>query len=406
MNKKIIILALVILLFIGGGLFFFFNRPSSSTTPAGQTNGNPFGESWNGSATNNAEQANTGNQGQLTTTRIDSGAVISKIFSGPVAGFTFIETGSTTIVRLVERGAGKLDDIDLKNPTDVFQKVSTDTQSRIVSAYFLNQGKDLIRFREGDYGNVDALYSSLSATSTSAQSRPIAGVILSFTPNYTATKGIFITQSDSGSVVSLANADTGSAKRIWSTALQDITAQGLNKDIVAVQNKPAVGLYGSSFLITNSIPVFYLDGNSGFKVNIGPDTNFAVFSDYTNTDSPIQIFDKVLNKKWNLFIPTVPEKCVWSKIHPEIVYCFEYKGQFSNLPDDWYLGKVFLDTGKLWKISAKTSQESVLADFAPVSEKIDVTRPTLSSDEKTITFINKRDGALWTIDLNSVKPAF
>jgi hypothetical protein len=407
MNRKIIIFGLLAILIIGGGLFFFLTRSNAPSTQTNTQNGNPFGQTSGGNVSGNTNSGGgtSGNTIQLTNTQNDNGAVIEKIVSDPVAGFAFIGSGSTTIIRYAERGTGKVNDIDLRNPSNIYQKVSADTQTRIISAYFINQGKDLIRFRENDGGTIDALYSSLSA-STTAPSKLIAGTILSFSPNISDNKGVFVVENGAGSVISIANTDSSNAKKIWSSSLQDITAQGLNKDVLAVQDKPAKGLYGMTFLVSNSVPQFYLDGQSGFKANLSADSNWAVFSDYSNTNSPISIFDKILNKSWGLFIPTVPEKCLWSNLHTEIVYCFEYKGQFSNLPDDWYLGKVFLDTAKLWKISAKTQQDTVIADFSSLQDNIDVIKPSLSPDEKTFVFINKRDNSLWAVDLSKVKPSF
>lgn len=408
MNKKLILIILILVFIIGVGAFLFFNRKPSMSGNVSPTSGTPFGTIPNGSGivdANFPDQNSFNNQTNTISVSTSNGVVIEKIVSQPVAGFTFLGTGTSTSVRFIERGSGKVFDIDLANPSSILQKVSTDTQSRIVSAYILNKGKDLIRFKENNNGTIDALYSTLISTSTS-QGRVLGGTILAFSPNFSNDKGLFVVQNGPGSIVSLSNADGSGAKKIWSGMLQDISPVSIEKDRVILQNKPANGLYGAAFEIISGNLKKILDGQSGFKANFNKNASYALFSDYSNTNSPIQIFNGIKNERKELFIQTLPEKCVWSKTNPENIYCFEFDGRYNSLPDDWYLGKTYLDSNNLWKISAKTTQEIVLADMSQVKEPTDATMVSLSPDESFIGFINKRDGSLWVIDLSKTKSSF
>src|SRR3989344_179036 len=403
MNKKNILVALVLILIIGGGLFLFLRK-----TPTGEggpvSNINPFGFSSEQNVERAMPQPTDMSGGPIVLATNESGAVIKKITATPVAGFTFLGTGTSTSLRYVEKGTGRINDIGLINPAEVPVRVSTDTQSRVVLAYFLSQGKVVIRFKENDNGTLTAVFSSLASTSSSP-SKNIPGTILAFDTTAAGDKAVFVLQDGVGSMITTANGDGSGAKVLWKSTLQDFVPQGLTKT-VAVQTKASRTSSGSVFLLSGGVPQLYLSGASGFRANISPDTNWAVFSDYENTNSPLQIFDKNKNQRWDIFLATLPEKCAWSKVRSEIFYCFEFKGEFLNLPDDWYKGKVFLNASRLWKISAKTIQGIVLADMSSLTEAIDPTNLSLSGGDRLLGFINKHDSSLWLVDLTGVRPLF
>ncbi len=389
------------LLIVGIFSVFYFGQKETGLTKIFNIN-SPFGNVPNQNVMSEQVQSVGVSDNTVKTFETGRGIVLEKIVSSPVAGFLFLKSGTSTSIRYAEKGTGKINDVNLFGDKVISQKVVADTQTKVVSAYFFKTGLEIIRFKENEDGSFSGLYSLLSA-STTAPSKTIEDIILFLDRNVAENKAISVVQNGNGSIITMTDPGGTNAKKIWESSLQEITVQPLNGDLILMQTKPALGLTGSSFIISSSIATPYLSGASGFKVLSNPDSQFAVFSDYANTKSPMQVFDKKLNKKWDLFINTLPEKCVWSKKQLEIVFCFEFSNNPANLPNDWYFGKIALETKALWEISAKTSQESVLIDFSSVGEKIDITNPTFSADEKIIGFINKIDGSLWIIDLTNLK---
>ncbi len=395
MNKKLIILILVVIL-IGGGISFFFLSKNTTTAPAVVTGtDSPFGVGRAGErAGEPAEQNNNENTNSISVNQ--DGVVIKKIVSEPVAGFIFIGKGASTTIRYAERGSGRVNDISL-GTTPETQKVTGDTQSRIVSAVFLEQGKGLLRFKETDTGSVTALYSKVA---TSSVSKEISGTILDLDVTADGNKVIFVFEDELGSAITTANGDGTGAQVAWRSSLQEWLVQGLNKNVISIQTKSARGMPGSAFIISGGASELYLSGQSGFRAMVSPDGMFAVFSDYTNTASPVQIYDKEAEEKRGLFLNTLPEKCVWSNIKADGLYCIEFAGRNTGLPDIWYRGEIFLNAGKVWRISAKTNIEESLADLGSLNEAIDAIELGLSSDEQWLGFMNKRDYSLWVIDLS------
>ncbi len=404
MNKKLLLTIVLALILITGAIaFYVFNKGEEVSQQQNQIE-SPFGTVQTGSGVERKNETERFGSGTNQTISIsnDNGTSLTKLVASPVAGFSFVGTGSSTAIRYAERGSGRIADVNLNSNQIVIPNISADTQSRIVSAYFFDQGKSVVRFREEDNGMLSGLYSILTSSSTS---KILPGTILFFDSNITEDRSLVVMQNGTGATAYISNPDNSNQKVLWKGILQEINIQGLNKDVTVIETKPGINFSGA-LLSTDSNPKLILGGNNGFKTNVSSDGAFVVFSDYSNTNSPIQIFDKSLNKKWNLFVPTLPEKCVWSKNKLDFLFCFSFKAPQTNLPDEWYMGKRYLDSDSLWKISAKNEVKISAFDFASSPEKIDPTNIKLSKDETRIGFINKRDGSLWMIDLSKATLGF
>lgn len=403
MNKKLLILILVAILILGGVAFYVFGGKQAVQTSQQVSGEAPFGSVGGNRTNTNQSQTNRTDSGLQVSIPNQSGAVLKKLIEVPVAGFTFIGSGTSTSIRYAESGTGRVADIKLQTSEITIPPTFADTQSRVVMAYFFNQGRSVVRFKENDDGTLSGLYSNLAS---STPIKKLADSILFFDTNLTEDKAIFVVQNGFGSNAYISNPDGSAQKLLWQGALQNITLQALNKDAIIIQTKPSVAYNGAIFNLVGSNLQFMFSGNSGFKANINPDGSLAIFSDYTNTDSIIQLFNKTKNSKENLFIKTTPEKCVWSKLKTDIFYCFSFKGTSAGLPDDWYLGTRYLETDSLWKLSGQHNVEVVAFDFSSVEEEIDPTNIKLSKDESVIAFLNKKDNSLWVIDLSKTDFGF
>mgnify|MGYP001598211260 FL=1 len=396
MNKKILILILVVILILGGVAFYIFGGKQAIQGVQQAVDGTPFG-SVGGNRTNTGQtQTDRAGGGLQVSIPNQSGAVLKKLVEVPVAGFTFMGSGASTSIRYAEGGTGRIADIKVATSEVTIPPTFADTQSRVVVAYFFNQGRSIVRFKENDDGTLSGLYSNLAS---STPIKKLTSSILFFDTNITEDKAIFVVQNGLGSNSYISSPDGTEQKLLWQGALQSIALQALNKDAITIQTKPSIASNGAVFNLVGSIPQFMFSGGSGFKANLSADGTLAIFSDYTNVGSPIQIFNKTKNLKRNLFIKTVPEKCIWSKTKTDIFFCFSFKGKVDALPDDWYLGGRFLNADSLWKFSEKNDVSVVAFDFSSAEEKIDPINLRLSKDEQVIGFLNKKDGSLWAIDL-------
>ncbi|MDO8430595.1 MAG: hypothetical protein Q7S72_01225 [Candidatus Taylorbacteria bacterium] len=102
-----------------------------------------------------------------------------------------------------------------------------------------------------------------------------------------------------------------------------------------------------------------------------------------------------------LVFKTLSDKCVWSNLRKNEVYCAAPTEIPQGLyPDDWYKGSIsFVD--QIWYLNTTTGEVHLMASPLELSDTlIDATNLILDPEEYTLYFINKRDLTLWALDLN------
>ena len=136
----------------------------------------------------------------------------------------------------------------------------------------------------------------------------------------------------------------------------------------------------SAKLSVNSKNIFYSSGGKTIKSGIY-DIKNAKFTD--------------------VIFGTLADKCVWSSINQNEMYCAVPTDiPEGAYPDDWYKGQVsFVD--KIWLLDTTTGEVHLIANLLSLSNKlIDATQLTLDPKENYLYFINKKDLTLWVLDLN------
>jgi hypothetical protein len=102
----------------------------------------------------------------------------------------------------------------------------------------------------------------------------------------------------------------------------------------------------------------------------------------------------------NLNIPTLAEKCVWSK-SSRYIYC-ALPNDISEgvlMPNDYIEGKInTVDT--FWRVEISTGKKDRVLGLDEIKKNCDATNLVLSPDEKKLFFVNRSDGdKLYVINL-------
>jgi dipeptidyl aminopeptidase/acylaminoacyl peptidase len=101
----------------------------------------------------------------------------------------------------------------------------------------------------------------------------------------------------------------------------------------------------------------------------------------------------------SLSFPTFAKKCAWSE-DSKYLYCAMPGNipESSVLPNDWQENKIqTADT--FWKIGIDSGKKDRLVEADKIGGSYDVLNPFLSSDEKTLFFVNKADGKLYKLNI-------
>ena len=94
-------------------------------------------------------------------------------------------------------------------------------------------------------------------------------------------------------------------------------------------------------------------------------------------------------------LKTLPEKCLFSAINTDIIYCAIPRNiPKSDYPDDWYQG-LFFFSDTLWQINLSSGAKKMILD----EEDFDIINIFSDEKENYLFFQDKRNSTLWSFKL-------
>lgn len=408
MSKKTLITIAVVLIIILLGLFGYYYLTKNKTGEDNPSIGNvfknffPFGGDEGNTPIATTTDNNTNNNNETPETSVDFTSKLRKITSEPVAGVGLIDVKAGTVLRYIEKATGHIYEVELFSPRQ--GRISNTTLPRVYKALWGNKNNSLVaQYLEDDDTTVDSFSLTVKETSTTTEN-VISGI--EFPKNIRDVSvldgNIFYLETDiNGSYGYISNWQATSKKQIWTSPIKGLLSQYVNSTTLALTTKPnensegflyfvntgngsykkilgsIVGL--STLINDNATEVLYLDQGSGVATNI-----YNIASKSIKGVSPA----------------TFPEKCAWSKVDRQVIYCAVPKSLLSNTSlTNWYLG--YISTAdNIWKYDLKNNTSEIILELSKeAGQDIDVVTPTLSTNEQYLVFVNKKDNSLWSLDL-------
>jgi hypothetical protein len=410
MKKIIIILIALLVIFLGFlGWQILFNNPD---TPIGETIRDvlPFGSGDGLSPTTGGRGPTTNDAEQLMSDELSvPTSDLFRLVNTPVAGAVVFEKNGSTIVRYVDRATGHIYDISLPdNPSSASLekvKVSNNTLPKIYEAHFRPDGDAVVVRALKDNSDVIENLSltltppqSTSTTLYSVSSNTLRGDISSMALG--AGNVLFYVLQNPSSIVSSALNGTG-VKTLFASAFSDwqlvIAGNSLLAHTRASASAPG---YAYTVNTTGGALTKILGPLNGLTAIPNVANNRALYS-YTDSNR-VRLFAKNLqNNNLSEILPaTLAEKCVWSVVNINKVFCgIPTISIGRGEPDGWYRGATqFSD--RLWSFDTGNDTAQVLIEPKLNSNvDIDAFKLKLSPNEDYLIFQNKRDISLWVLRL-------
>jgi hypothetical protein len=138
----------------------------------------------------------------------------------------------------------------------------------------------------------------------------------------------------------------------------------------------------------------------GLSSKMSSDAKNIIYSIGGN-DMETRVLNLSTGTSTEVIFKTLADKCVWSKIRKNEVYCaVPTEIPDASYPEDWYKGSVsFVD--QIWVLDITNGEVHLLANPLNLSKVlIDAVDLTLDTKENYLYFINKNDLSLWVLDLN------
>jgi hypothetical protein len=151
---------------------------------------------------------------------------------------------------------------------------------------------------------------------------------------------------------------------------------GIRKEIFS-------GKYGASYL--------YSPNGEKILLSWAPEKNSSRIA--------LGIINKYGGQYSDLGFPTLTSKCVWNKAS-DILYCAVPTEipQTTIMPDDYLSGKI-TTTDVFWKINVTTGEKERLVELSEITQSFDATNLLVSSDQRSLYFIDKKSQKLYEIKL-------
>lgn len=434
--KKIIYILLVILLLalLGFGIFYFLGNGKEKV--ADFFGDNTFGTFFDvqTQSQNNlpTDSTNETTPDTTPTSQTYTPPVLRQISFEPISGYTFYATSSTstqevlnseglssleelvvnsTAVRFQERATGHIYDVFefLAAP----QKVSNTTIQKIYSTIF-STNKDSFIYKKPSFNNeqIQTTFTKLIfSTSTGVQlnQSQISSTINDIVLNTDTNKLIYSVKQNNTSSIFTSDIDRTKEKLVTTLPFNEFLIDPINKDEVLITTKASKEIPGYAYTLNLTTGALnkILGNINGLLAKVSPDKKYYLYSQSEYSKPSIRTYNTELKSTNIISINTIPsEKCVFSKLNKEEIYCFGslvYKA--GSYPDDWYKGKIS-NTENLYKIDLIDGSVRIVYDFGSENLFFDIINPKLTPENNFIIFENKNDFTLWSIDLERLVNRF
>lgn len=420
--KKLIISALIFIAITSGLTLWLKNKELSSSNSNKQADQSffPVGEERPSTVTSgpSPNQTATSTASSTEPRLSDKSGRFSRLTTKPVGGLAIVGQATSSALIYADRASGHL--FRLANTTAGAERVSnttipkiyrllgaqTGTSTRIIFQY--PKDGNLVTFS----GKLDLSEASLGEGFLENQSTltPVSGITLSpniadiaVSPKQNQLATLELVGNET--VVSVMNPDGSKKETLLRSPYQEWRLHWATSTHLALTTRSARDVTGGLWLfqLKNKSWERVMAGVPGLTALISPKLDKVIYSGTGQNGLTFGFYDRQKDFFGTLDIQTWADKCVWTR-GSVIAYCAVPSSLPSSYsyPDDWYRGEVSL-ADNLWRLNATTNRAEII--FSPSAAKlgveIDASNLTLSSDEKTLFLINRRDGTLWSLSLDS-----
>jgi len=398
MDKRYLIIIGVItgLIIIGLIAFWIFRATAPETAPAPTGSPFPSGAKMPAQPTTPTTPIPTIPAGELKQ--------LTQLTQKPISGATFISSTTTKqVVRYFEKATGHIYDIDIQKGES--SRISNTTIPGIFDVHWLKNGEQaIIRYIENNETGVEDAVRNFIITSISATST--RGIFLSSDIKTVAAspkgdKIFYLSPYDGLNFGITATPDNKKQKQVLSIPFGEFLAYWPSDRAITLLTKPSAGAKGYFYKLDSTTSYFdkILGSISGLTALLSPDGENVIYSEGNSQVIKTYIYNIKENKSSPLALITMPDKCVWSKVKKEIIYCAVPASiPGGTYPDDWYQGLISF-SDRIWKIDISNGSTEIIS--AENNQNFDFINPFLSKDENYIFFQDKKDGTLWSLKMSS-----
>ena len=403
------IIVAVLLLAIAGIFAYYYLNPTAPNDNPDDPN-NPTFPNFpdNPGGLPNATTSPNGDPGQINQRT----PKLWQVSSDPVSGSTIIDQRNGPVFRFVERALGRIKEA---NPQTSERKIILSAIPQIYEAVWGSPDAVILRYlKEESVENFSVNIiknSDLTAEKKATTTPDEAGIEGVFLPNKIVSVSgkpsegmIFWLLNTNDGVSGFASKPDGSSrKQVWSSKAVQWNAEVTGKNLVTLTTRPSVFAPGFAYLLnTTTGGTSKIAGNlNGLTAKASPDGKQALISFADGrTLKTYRLEIGNLEQAEPLSAVTFPEKCVWSSVDKNKIFCAVPTSlPDAEYPDAWYRGEI-TTSDKLVGINLISGEiNGLLWDQNTQGLEFDIISPQVSQNDEYILFTNKKDLTLWSFRL-------
>lgn len=351
-----------------------------------------FPASENENEQNNSQNGNNDNTEIITTKKENKNtAEMLKISDKPVASAEI----SNNSLRYMDKLSGHLFQSDFNG--DNAEKISNTTILNIFDVIWGKNGESaIIRFLK-DGKDINIYSSEFNGTSTVGEFLPTNTI--SSSASVLEKKITYLTDEKNKGIIFVSDINNDNKKQITSLPVNDFDVLWQNKENLILISKPTFNAFGIIYSLNiNSKNIKKIAEGAGIYGAVSPAGEKIFLSESINNGVRNKVLDLKDKKEYEISLKTLPEKCVFSRLKKEIIFCAIPSVMQGNFPDDWYKGKtIFSDV--IYEINYFTNENKIInEEFNKYG--MDAVNLKLSAEEKFLFVINKKDNILWRTKIN------
>ena len=392
-KKTIIIISIFIILFAIGAVLYFLTAPSKEAAEQEVSPSIfPF-------AKEPAEQPGISQPEEITPlspATSPQAQILTRLSENAVAGAAFKDNK----IRYAERATGHVYEIAPDGQSRV--RISNTTIPKVFNVIW-SYDKDyaVIQYLETDENSGQNIIQNFAAffTGSSTQGILLPKNIISLATAPTENGLLYFIPYADANILIRASFENTNQKQVAATPFSEFKVFWPSQKFAALLSKPAS--FADGFLYKVNIAAGGLEkilGNiKGLNALWSPNADKLLFSKAGGENPSLSMLDLKTGKSASLDLRTLAEKCAWSALEKDTIYCGQPielpKGDY---PEIWYQGLVTFNDRAVRKNCA-TGEMTILN--LPEHDNFDIINLFLSDDEGYLFFTNKKDGSLWSLEL-------
>lgn len=298
-------------------------------------------------------------------------------------------------LRYVEKVTGHIYQMYLDTKT--VSKISNSTIPGIYEAIFDAKASSIIyRYLSGDNKTISSYFATLGGDK--GEFLPSNIIDISLSPD--KSQFFYLVKNSSGVSGSMRSFNETKKSQVFSSPYGEWLSQWVGPTNVFLTTKASSSIKGSLFsLNTSNGTIKKIFGGVLGLTTLSNNTGTTVlYSTSTGSGTELGLFDVASHTTSNLNMDGLPEKCVWSNDNINI-YCATPSNMSGKQPDSWYQGLTSFDDTFI-KIDSSTGEVTSVANVDSLGDQyVDATKLFLDNKNTELYFINKKDGTLWSLDL-------